>query len=66
MKLTQEQIKTLTSKLEYRFKNSDNGKQLIANINSATKDQITSMVKHLEYRFKNSDKGKEFIKSIVG
>ena len=66
--MNREQKQILAKKLEYRFKNSDIGKEFLIKLNEnkpITSIELTLLIGKLEYRFKNSDGGKEFIKSLT-
>lgn len=65
--MTKENKQLLAKKLEYRFKNSDIGKEYIVKLTenkTITAKDISLLINKLEYRFKNSDIGKSFIAEL--
>ena len=66
--MTKEQKILLAKKLEYTFKHSDLGKELVIKLNEnkpITPSEKELLLRKLEYRFKNSENGKSFITELT-
>ena len=66
--MTKKQKILLAKKLEYSFKHTDIGKELVIKLNEnklITPLELTTLIRKLEYRFKNSEGGKSFITELT-
>jgi len=67
MKLNKQQKDTLIKKLEYTFKKSERGKELLEKLmnENLINGDLNLLINKLEYRFKTSDSGKKFIEELT-